>query len=434
MGEKIALNMFYMGLAAALLALVCSSWTFYSVYQQQVREDLARQGQLIAAVFDGEEETLRELGETGLRITWIRADGTVLLETRADADAMENHLDRPEVQEALRDGSGAARRTSSTLGSEDYYYALLLADGSILRVAQSVSSIYPIYGRAAPYLVGALCVLILLAVAFSLLLTRRLLAPIQRLPGELEDPGLAEDAGRVYPELKPFVLEIQKQRREREGMRQEFTANVSHELKTPLTTISGYAEMIESGMARQEDVERFAAKIRQEASRMLTLIGDILRLSRLDEDQLPAPKAPVDLRNLAMECVDSLTPAARKSGVAVSVSGDACVVQGDQEELWELVYNLVDNAIRYNRSGGSVQVRLTAHAITVADTGIGIPAEHQDRVFERFYRVDKSRSRSTGGTGLGLSIVKHVAGRHGAAIRMESTKGEGTSITVTFPD
>ena len=436
MEEKITLNLFYMGLIAAILAVICSGVTFYGAYQQQVQADLAQQGQLIAAAYEAldQDAGLTEFAASDLRITLIEADGTVLFENAADTSSMENHLDRPEVQAAMQNGTGSDRRTSNTLGTEDYYYAQRLSDGNILRVSLAVSNIYQIYGRAVPYLALAVCALMVLAVVFALLLTRRLLVPIKRLPEELDDPKLAEDPTRVYPELRPFVLEIQKQRQEREGMRQEFTANVSHELKTPLTTISGYAEMIENGIARQEDVQRFASKIRRESSRMLALISDIIRLSQLDENDSPAPNAPEDLRNLASECMDALVPVAKKNSVSFSVEGMECTVHGDKNELWELVYNLIDNAIRYNRPGGSVQVLLSPHAITVRDTGIGIPPEHQDRIFERFYRVDKSHSRSTGGTGLGLSFVKHVAEHHQAMIHLESTLGVGTAISVTFPE
>lgn len=179
---------------------------------------------------------------------------------------------------------------------------------------------------------------------------------------------------------------------------------------------------------------RFASKIHREASRLLTLISDIIRLSQLDENDAPPPHTPVDLRNLATECMDALVPAAKKNGISFSVEGSECTVMGDKNELWELVYNLIDNAIRYNRPGGNLRVLLADHQISIQDTGIGIPPEHQDRIFERFYRVDKSHSRSTGGTGLGLSIVKHAAEHHNARIQLESTVGVGTAITVIFPE
>lgn len=439
MEEKITLNLFYMGLIAVLLAVLLSGASFYDAYQDQVQEDLMQQGQLIAASYKQEEPdaALRTFDGLDLRVTLIDPEGQILFDNQADAGGMENHLSRPEILSAMENGEGSSKRPSDTLDTEDYYYyALRLEDGNILRVSQAVSNIYQIYGRTMPYLVAAVAVLMILAVVFAVVLTRRLLVPIKNLPNQLDEPELAEDPARVYPELKPFVLEIQKQRQERVGMRQEFTANVTHELKTPLTSISGYAEMIESGMARQEDVSRFAGKIRQEASRMMTLISDIIRLSQLDEaaeDTSPAFTA-VELYALAEECIESLQPVAKKKNVALEVGGSPVTVSGDKGELWELVYNLVDNAIRYNRTGGSVHVELIPRGLRVEDTGIGIPAEHQSRIFERFYRVDKSHSRSTGGTGLGLSIVKHVAEHHGAKLELRSVVGVGTEISVIFPE
>lgn len=436
MEEKITLNLFYMGLISAILAALCSGFAFFSAFRTQVQADLQQQGELIASAYEETEqpESLAQFAGNQLRITLIEQDGTVLYESAADASTMENHLDRPEVQAALKNGHGSSRRTSDTLGTEDYYYAVLLPSGEILRVACSASNIYQIYGSAVPYLVLAICILMVMAVVFAVLLTRRLVEPIKKLPEALDDPELANDPKRVYPELRPFVVEIQQQRESKESIRQEFTANVSHELKTPLTSISGYAEMIESGMAKEEDVKRFAGTIHREAGRLLNLISDIIRLSRLDEDQTPVSHAPVDLHTIAQECIETLTPSAEKRGISLQLEGDSTVVHGEKNSLWELVYNLTDNAIRYNRVNGTVTVTLKDHSIAVSDTGIGIPPEHQERIFERFYRVDKSHSRATGGTGLGLSIVKHVAERHNAKISLESTVGVGTTITVTFPE
>lgn len=434
MEEKITLNLFYMGLIAAILAAVCTGLVFFEAYRNQVQEDLRHQTELVAAAYGATGGDLSGLAGDDIRITLIESNGTVRYESSANLGQMENHLSRPEVQSAMETGSGSDRRTSDTLGTEDYYYALRLTDGSILRVSQPVGTIYEIFSRTVPYLLATLLFLLILAIAFAMLLCRRLLIPIQKLPEQLDDPTLPDDRTRLYPELRPFVLEIQKQRREREGMRQEFTANVSHELKTPLTSISGYAEMIENGLAREEDIRRFASTIRREATRMLSLISDIIRLSQLDENEAPPPPVPVDLLALSEECIEALLPAAEKADVTIHVEGGPCTIPGDKGELWELIYNLLDNAIRYNRPGGSVQILLREHQITIQDTGIGIPPEHQARIFERFYRVDKSHSRLTGGTGLGLSIVKHVAEHHGARIELESTLGVGTSITVAFPE
>ncbi len=216
-------------------------------------------------------------------------------------------------------------------------------------------------------------------------------------------------------------------------MRREFTANVSHELKTPLTSISGYAEMIASGIASDDDIPEFASRIQRESKRLLALISDIIRLSSLDEGAPGEESEPVDLAEIADECRDVLLKSAEDHKVSLVLDTEPLVVKGSRSLLSEMLYNLMDNAIRYNREGGSVFVTVRDGRASVRDTGIGIPEEHRSHVFERFYRVDKSRSKQTGGTGLGLAIVKHIAGQYGAAIDLESEEGVGTEITVTFP-
>ena len=436
MEEKITLHLFYMGLISAILAAICAGIAFFEAFQDQVERDLHQQCAIVSAAYETMEgpEDLKALATEDLRITLVEPDGDILYESEADSQIMANHLDRPEIQMALAAGQGSSHRTSETLDREDYYYAQRLHDGSVLRVSCSASSILKIYGAVIPYLVIAVCVLMVIAVALAIYLTRRLLQPIKKLPRQLEDPDFHPNQKQLYPELIPFVEEIRKHREERDGMRQEFTANVSHELKTPLTSISGYAELIESGMAKDEDVRRFAGTIRKEAARLLALISDIIRLSQLDEDESPTAQTPVDLLALAQECMESLLQNAGRKGVVMAVEGESFSVLGEEANLWELVYNLMDNAIRYNRPNGMVTVTLKGRTISVADTGIGIPQEHQARIFERFYRVDKSHSRATGGTGLGLSIVKHVAERHGAKITIESTPGVGTTMSVNFPE
>ncbi len=223
----------------------------------------------------------------------------------------------------------------------------------------------------------------------------------------------------------------QKQRAER--IRREFTANVSHELKTPLTSISGYAEMIATGMAHDEDIVRFASRIQSESTRMLSLISDIIKLSELDEVGRKQHSEQVDLYSVAEESVEILRPAAMLRGVTVQLFGQRTVVEGNRSLLGELIYNLLDNAIRYNRDNGWVKLRVTDRTIKIRDTGIGIAKQHQQHVFERFYRVDKSRSKETGGTGLGLAIVKHICEQHRAKLDLESSEGIGTVITITFP-
>ncbi|MCD8067993.1 MAG: ATP-binding protein, partial [Lachnospiraceae bacterium] len=266
-------------------------------------------------------------------------------------------------------------------------------------------------------------------------LTKSILQPMQTLADNLDKPQTVP----AYEELQPFLETIQKQHMdllESAQMRQEFTANVSHELKTPLTVISGYAELIGSGMAQDEDARHFAREIHENAGRLLTLINDILELSKLDSTSPGMELEYVDLYPAAQACVDMLRMNAQKHKVALQLEGESAVVPGNREMLEELIYNLCDNAIRYNKENGSVLVRVKNRVDTVVlsvqDTGIGIPKEHQSRVFERFYRVDKSRSRDTGGTGLGLAIVKHIVSLHGAALELESEEGEGSLITVTF--
>ncbi len=232
-----------------------------------------------------------------------------------------------------------------------------------------------------------------------------------------------------------LIIDI-TEREERERLRREFTANVSHELKTPLTSISGYAEIIKNGLVRAEDVPRFAKNIFDEAGRLITLINDIIELSQLDENAEGMQKEPVNLYDVAKDIVNRLCPGADKAGVTLSIEGRPCEVTGVRRLLDEMIYNLVDNAIKYNKTGGSVKIaikRLSGKTVlSVSDTGIGIRKEEQERVFERFYRVDRSRSRDAGGTGLGLSIVKHGAMLHGAGIRLESELNKGTDVTITF--
>ena len=222
-----------------------------------------------------------------------------------------------------------------------------------------------------------------------------------------------------------------------EQYRREFTANVSHELKTPLTSISGIAEIIRNGIVRPEDIPHFAGKIYDESQRLITLIGDIIKLSRLDENQVPMERESVDLLETARDVVQQLASVARKNGVTLVTNGSHGVVNGVRQVLGEMVYNLCENAVKYNRPGGRVWVDVRQAAdhveLCVKDTGIGIPAAEQGRIFERFYRVDKSHSKAVGGTGLGLSIVKHGAALHHATIHVDSEPGEGTAITLTFP-
>ena len=373
-----------------------------------------------------------------LRITLIASDGSVLFES-ATNQPMENHLSRPEIQQAMKSGVGRDCRDSQTLGYETYYYAMLLTNGDILRVAQDSETIWSIYDAALPAIVLSCFLMMGAAAIIAGLLTKSLVQPVLKMTDDLDH--IQENV--PYKELIPFAESIHSDRMLRENnekMRQEFTANVSHELKTPLTSISGYAELIETGIAKPADTPDFARKIHVEASRMIQLVNDILQLSHLDnvsETGAAPAMETVDLLDVARECVERQKVNARRSYISLTYLGESAPVAGSRSLLDELCQNLCDNAIRYNRPGGKVQI-ITActrdgHCtLTVKDNGIGIPKEAQTSVFERFYRVDKSRSKATGGTGLGLAIVKHIARIHNARIKLDSVVDEGTTITVIF--
>ena len=537
------------GVAVLIASLTLVMGALYS-YFGRVQESQLRDELSLAAV--GVEQNgmdyLRKLESDQYRITWLRADGAVLYDTQADAESMENHAQRQEVQQALATGEGESSRYSDTLLQKTVYYAKRLPDGTVLRLsAIRVTTGVLVLNMLQPILLVLAAALILSGVLASRL-ARRITEPLNRL--DLEHP-LEND---TYEELAPLLRRMEHQRRQidrqmdelrrrseefeqitgsmSEGLvlldeagvilsinpaarrlldaaencvgqdlltvdrdvalsdalrqaaeqghsefrgqrngreyqfdvtriqsegrtagtvllvfdvterafaernRREFTANVSHELKTPLQGIIGSAELLENGLVKQEDVPRFIGHIRSEAQRLVTLIGDIIRLSQLDEGE-PMPAEPVELLALAREAAESLQSAAAARNVTITVEGEPVELTGVRRLLYEIVFNLCDNAIKYNTDGGRVQVTVTKEnetaAVTVRDTGIGIPPDQQDRVFERFYRVDKSHSKASGGTGLGLSIVKHAVQYHHGAIHLQSEVGKGTEIRVTFP-
>ena len=537
------------GVAVLIASLALVMGVLYS-YFGRVQESQLRDELSLAAVGVEKNGTdyLRALQSHQYRITWVRADGTVVYDTQADAETMENHAQRQEIQQALAAGEGESSRYSSTLLQKTVYYAQRLPDGTVLRLsAVRVTAGVLVLNMLQPILLVLAAALILSGVLAGRL-ARRITEPLNRL--DLEHP-LEND---TYEELAPLLRRMEHQRRqidrqmgelrqrseefdqitgsmneglvlldeagailsinpaarrlldadgdcvgqdfltvdrdvtmsdalrqaaeqghsefrgERNGReyqfdvtriqtegrtagtvllvfdvterafaernRREFTANVSHELKTPLQGIIGSAELLENGMVKQEDVPRFVGHIRAEAQRLVTLIGDIIRLSQLDEGE-PMPTEPVELLAVAREVAENLRSAAETRNVTVEVTGTPATVSGVRRLLYEIVLNLCDNAIKYNTEGGRVEVEVAQDggtaAVTVRDTGIGIPPEHQSRVFERFYRVDKSHSKASGGTGLGLSIVKHAVQYHHGVIQLKSEVGKGTEIRVTLP-
>lgn len=444
MKKKINRMFVMISVLAILLTTVLITVVYHGLFRTQVAADIKDCAVLLRQCTDmGQLEEMGEvLEEQELRVTLIDGTGKVLYDNEVSGSELENHLGRPEIREAMETGEGQAVRNSSTLSRNTFYYAVRLDNGDVLRVAKDAGSIYNMFGSVVPTIIWILAALILLSLGMAYFLTQKLIVPIERLA---ENMGDNVDYGG-YEELFPFITMIQKQHQDivkSARIRQEFTANVSHELKTPLTAISGYAELIENGMASEEDVTRFAHGIHSSANRLLTLINDIIRLSELDSGENETPFENLNLYELADTCVEMLAMNAEKHGVKISMSGEECHINGNRQMVEELLYNLCDNAIRYNNPGGSVEVSVTTvhdretgeekGVLSVKDTGIGIPKEHQERIFERFYRVDKSRSKSTGGTGLGLAIVKHIVEKHGAEIKLDSKVGEGTDIRILFP-
>ncbi len=436
--KKKILQYFVCVIAAALsAALILLSGLMYGLLKTRVMEDLQTYADVFGAVLEagGGEETFSYLSEDELRITLLRPDGKVIYDNMADAGQMENHAERPEIMDAFAKGKGSDVRDSHTIGRNTYYYAIRLKDGSVLRLAKRSSSLIGLYGRSVPLIV--LLMALMMGICFIVVkgLTGRLLEPIEQMTEHLDDMSGVER----YPELEPFMDMIQQQHDEilqNANMRVEFTANVSHELKTPLTSISGYAELIENGMTTAEQAKKFAGEIHKSANRLLRLIDDIIRLSQMDAPMPDMVFEPVDLAKVAANTLDQLQMSAHKMGVTLQLDAHDAVVNADRRMMEELLYNLCDNAIRYNVHGGSVRVEARPVRdkvmVCVQDTGIGISPENQKHVFERFYRVDKSRSKATGGTGLGLAIVKHIAVKHHAALVLESSLGVGTTISVTF--
>ncbi|MDD6199859.1 MAG: ATP-binding protein [Firmicutes bacterium] len=528
--------------AVTMLLILGALYDYFSSIQSsrlKAETALAAQGVELSGLryFDG-------LDTAQYRVTWIASDGSVLYDSVSDSDAMENHLLRQEIQEAMTTGFGESTRYSSTLMQRFLYCAQRLSDGTVIRLSES-------HGSVLLLLIGMIRPILILMVVAAVLsfilagrLSRRIVEPLNRL--NLEEPleneeydelapllrrinsqqtqlrqqaatlrqkqneldtivgsmqegmVLLDQRGKIIsinrsaktlldapyagfgdqlltvsrnPELQQAVeaasngqstairAELQgriiqisaapvmsengisgaamvffdiTQREKAEQQRREFTANVSHELKTPLQSISGYSELMKLGMVKPEDVQPFAGKIYGEAQRLISLVEDIISLSHLDEGGKDLRWSDVDLYASAEDVIQSLTALAAESQVSLALEGGHCQVHGVPELIHGILYNLCDNAIKYNRPGGTVTVTVEDRTVTVKDTGIGIPPEQLDRIFERFYRVDKSRSKEVGGTGLGLSIVKHAAKIHQAQIDVSSTVGEGTVIAVHF--
>lgn len=539
MTGKIIRSLFSLAMLVLVIGAALFSGILYGYYEKQSFASLAQEAEQLQQTM---EYVSPEQMRSADRITLISSDGTVLYDSVARADAMENHLSREEVAQALREGTGKSSHYSSTVLKKNLYYALRLEDGNVLRLSREQSSLGAMLLNMAWPIAATVAGLLLLAAGLSVRLARQITQPINAIS--------PDDPQNVYPELQPLTQRLRQQREtirnqmdelsrrmrefsamtenmsegfllidlrghvltenhsasmllptdadniakcsqrelcqaaqqalsgqrcerllqqgertlsviaspvlesgqvtgavvltldvtereQREKLRREFSANVSHELKTPLTSISGFAELMSQGLVPADKVREFSLDIQNECTRLTNLVEDIIDLSRLEEGGGDMTWEDIDLYTLCDDVLQSLEPVAKRQTVTLRLAGESLRVRGVYQVLREMIYNLCDNAIKYNRSGGSVTVTVARSAgrasVTVADTGIGIPYEDQSRVFERFYRVDKSHSRAIGGTGLGLSIVKHAAALHGAEIKLQSQPEDGTVITVLFP-
>lgn len=548
MTKKIFRSIIAVALVVLVASLFIASSFLYDYFNKsqvtQLREELS----LVAANINKVGTSYFDHFDSSIfRFTLIAADGSVLYDSQADTSDMENHLEREEIAEALKSGSGSSARYSKTLTERTFYEATRLENGNVLRISMSQVTV----GALLLGMFPAVCAIVLSSIVVALILSHKMAKSIVKPLNELDLENPAEND--AYEELTPILTKLNKQHKQitrqmrelrqksdefeqitasmneglilldKKGMvlsinaaakklfgtddttigrnfltvdrsvhmshaiemafegkhsefreekngseyqfiinhtesagkpvgvvilcfdvtetafaernRKEFTANVSHELKTPLQSIIGSAELLENGLVKPEDTKRFIGNIKNEATRLVSLINDIIRLSQLDEDSKPATES-VDLYDMANEVIEVLTVSAAKKQVTFCLNGESCVMNGIRRYLYEILYNLCDNAIRYNKDGGKIMVDLRHQngniVLSVSDTGIGIPQEHQSRIFERFYRVDKSHSKETGGTGLGLSIVKHAVAYHGGRIKLDSKVGKGTKITVTF--
>ena len=458
LSQRVFATLFIMAVAVIAVFTVAGTLYLQGNLADSTHEELREETDVVAAALNQASDDYVlldqiELGDT--RVTLVADDGTVLYDSDESPSDMANHADRPEIAEALADGDGISERSSSTMGETMLYNAVRLDDGSVIRLSKRQEGYISIFFTL---LIPLLClgaVAALLAWAAASREAKAIIAPLELV--DLDHPK--RNMENAYQEMVPMLERIENQRQElkrqmrvladNDRMRREFTANITHELKTPLTAISGYAELIGSGMVASEDDQRdFAMRIYKEAGRLTSLVNDILTLSNLDEAEHSADAAaasvlgarePVDLPRMLDSVYQRLEGVAAKQGVLLTVSSCPAVVEGVPRLLDELVYNLASNAIRYNKADGSVLLACGLNSderpyIRVSDTGIGIAEEEREKIFERFYRVDKSRSKARGGTGLGLAIVKHAAVFHNAELNVESKLGEGTCITVTFPE
>lgn len=424
--------------AGALVYLVCAfvfTMDMHSYFERQIFSELETESSLLSEyVIRGGIDEIEKLALKN-RITLIHSDGTVYFDNTVDFKTMENHAGREEFVGAVQKGTFQIERYSTTMMEKTLYFARLLENGDVLRISSDQFTAGALIFGMSPVLLFMLVAAMIVSAMTASWTSRKIIQPLDKI--DLENPESAE----VYDELKPFTKRIAEEnfeKSQREELRKQFSANVSHELKTPLTSISGFAEILKNGGTDEKTTKDFASTIYDESQRMISLVNDIIKLSKLDEKSISMEKESLSLREVAREAIEVLSSSAKKNNISVNLTGSAGVISGVRPVIYEMVFNLIDNAIKYNKKDGSVDVDIKelpeSHRVTfsVKDTGIGIPAGERERIFERFYRIDKSRSKQLGGTGLGLSIVKHGAKYHDATVIVNSKEGEGSTFTLVF--
>lgn len=440
MAKKTLYKIFAFGVSVITITAVLILSVFYSYSDNQLKEQLRVVESVVENQLAQDDDTafISNHIDKNVRITLVAKDGAVVADSQESANKLGNHLNRQEIQQAIKNGEATVTRHSDTQEKKVYYFAKQLDNGNILRVSTEAKSIGKFFSDYIIYIILCIIVVIVAAVFVSMGITKSIVKPITQLGQSLDNI----DKFKSDEELKPLVnalLQQKKKQKMLDKQKKQFTANVSHELKTPLTSIAGYAELIETGMAKPEDIKPFAGVIRKQALRLVNLSEDIIQLSQLEEsDDEDMSFESVNLYEIAQRCVEALNINAINKCVTLNLTGEECYIRGKAQLVEELVYNLCDNAIRYNKENGNVTVTVTplekGASVSVKDTGIGIPKKYQERIFERFFRVDKSRSKATGGTGLGLAIVKHITQLHDAKLEISSEEGKGTEIIVTFKD
>ena len=433
---RIFINTFLVGTLIYFICAFLFISNMYGYFEKQIFSELKTESNFLEKyVIDGEIDYLASI-KTENRITLIHQDGTVYFDSTVDAATLENHGSRKEFLEAKNKGFVQLSRFSSTMTEKTLYFARLLSNGDVLRISCNQHTVWVLVLEMSQILMVMLVIAVVISGISASWISKKVVEPLNKI--DLENPEACE----VYDELKPFTKRIAEEnfeKSQREELRQQFTANVSHELKTPLTSISGFAEILKAGGTDEATTRDFASSIYDESQRMITLVNDIIKLSKLDEKSISLEKEAISLRDICREVMLSLSASAKAKNVTINLTGDSGLINGVQPVIYEMVFNLLDNAVKYNISDGKVEINIQnlmeSHRVilTVKDTGIGIPSSEKDRIFERFYRIDKSRSKQNGGTGLGLSIVKHAAKYHNAGILLTSEVGKGSTFTVIFP-